>query len=272
MPPAFVPPELRGTPFTSATARGFGLSAKSLQSSPWRRLFRDVWVHQGLADTRELRLAAVRLVLPPYAVLWGVTAAWLHGVDVRRESDLDVHVSFPKGRRIRSQRGLKVCQETLDASDIVMIDGVLVTTPLRTAFDCARLLKGVERVVVVDAMAHADLVAIKEILDYCASQHGLRHLRTAARLLELCDAGAESPMESRTRMVLVDGGLPMPETQIEVFHPVAGHFIGRLDMGYRERHGRDRVRRRAALGAAPRGRSPPRCTPRGWVDGDRCER
>ena len=124
MPRPLVPPQLRGTPFTSAQARAVGLSAKSLQSSPWRRIFRDVWVHRSLADTRELRLAAARLVLPPRAVLCGVTAAWLHGVDVRRESDLDVHVSFPKGRRIRSQRGLKVCQETLAAGDVMVIDGI----------------------------------------------------------------------------------------------------------------------------------------------------
>ena len=97
-----------------------------------------------------------------------------------------------------------------------------------------RLLRGVERVVVVDALAQADLVAIKEIRDYCAGQRGLRHLRTGRALLDRCDAGAESPMETRTRMVLVDGGLPLPETQIEVFHPRTGQFVGRLDMGYRE--------------------------------------
>jgi hypothetical protein len=234
MPRPLVPPQLMGTPFTSAQARAAGLTAKCLQSSPWRRIFRDVWVHRGLEDTRELRLAAARLVLPSHGVLFALTAAWLHGVDVRRESDLDVHASFPKGRRIRSQPGLKVCQETLDEQDIVMIDGVQVTTPLRTAFDCARLLTGVDRIVVVDALAHANLVAVQEIRHYCQGKRRLRHLRTAQGLLDICDAGAESPMETRTRMVLVRGGLPPPETQINAFDPRTGMFIGRIDMGYRE--------------------------------------
>lgn len=205
-----------------------------MQSSPWRRVFRDVWVHAGLEDTKELRLAAARLVLPPHAVFCGVTAAWLHGVDVRREADLDVHVSFPKGRRIRSQRGLAVCQETLEIDDLMVIGGVRVTTPVRTAFDCARWLKGVERVVVVDALAHAGLVKVQEIRYYCLGKHRLRNLRTAERLLDVCDPGAESPMETRTRMVLIDGGLPPPETQINVFHPYTRRFIGRIDMGYPE--------------------------------------
>jgi hypothetical protein len=197
-------------------------------------MFRDVWVHQGLEDTHELRLAATRLILPDRAVLCGETAAWLHGVDVRRQNDLEVHASFPKGRRIRPRPGLRVYQETLDVDDVMLVDGVLVTTPLRTAFDCARWLKGVERVVVVDALAHIGLVSIEEIREYCFSKHRLRNLRVAELLLDDADPGAESPMETRTRMVFVRAGLPRPETQIEVFDPATGAFVARLDMGWRE--------------------------------------
>ena len=47
------------------------------------------------------------------------------------------------------------------------------------------------------------------------------------------DGGAESPQETRTRLVLVDAGLPKPQTQIVV----TGHFgrtFARIDMGYEE--------------------------------------
>src|SRR3954468_24488249 len=94
-----VPVELTGRPFTTADARAVGISKHALQSAPWRRMLRDVWSHIDMPDTRETRLAAVRLLLPPYAVLCGLTAAWVHGADVRREEDVDVHVGFPKGRR-----------------------------------------------------------------------------------------------------------------------------------------------------------------------------
>jgi very-short-patch-repair endonuclease len=48
-------------------------------------------------------------------------------------------------------------------------------------------------------------------------------------VLELVDGGAESPRESRLRLVLVRGGLPPPETQIE-FREL--HI--RVDMGWRQ--------------------------------------
>src|SRR5438045_4140475 len=97
---ALVPDELRAAPFNVDDAVGAGLTRHSLESAPWRRVLRGVYVHVDLEDTRELRLASVALILPPYAVLCGLTAAWLHGLDVRREADLDVHIGFPKGRRI----------------------------------------------------------------------------------------------------------------------------------------------------------------------------
>ena len=47
--------------------------------------------------------------------------------------------------------------------------------------------------------------------------------------LELVDGGAESPQESRLRLILVGGGLPVPETQIEF-----RDLRIRVDMGWRE--------------------------------------
>jgi very-short-patch-repair endonuclease len=225
-----VPAELRDRPFTTAEAMRHGLSKDALLSPPWRQVFRGVWVHIALDDTRELRLAAIRLLLPPWAVVVGVTAAWVHGVDVRREDDLDIHVGFPKGRRGRHRPGVVTCQETLDAGDVTNIDGVPVTTAVRTAFDCARLLHGVERVVVVDAMAHARLVAIDDIRAYVAGKRRLRNLRRAETLLDICDEAAESPMESRLRVLLIGHGM-CPQSQIEV-RDAHGRFVGRLDLGF----------------------------------------
>jgi hypothetical protein len=141
-PFAFVPDQLRVTPFTLAQATAAGVSKTALQSPPWRRVFHGVWAHADLPDTRDNRLAAVRLVIPVAGVLCGLTAAWVYGADVRRETDLDVHVGFPKGRRIRQQPGLVVCQETLHPADIWSISGAAVTSPVRTTFDCLRLLRG----------------------------------------------------------------------------------------------------------------------------------
>jgi hypothetical protein len=57
---------------------------------------------------------------------------------------------------------------------------------------------------------------------------GVRQLR---ELLPLVDPGAASPRESRLRLLLIDNGFPIPETQIPVLDgDVAFAF---LDMGWR---------------------------------------
>lgn len=262
MATARVPEELRHRPFTREQALEAGISLKALRSSPWRSVLRGVWAHVDLPDTRENRLAAARLLIPPYGVLCGLTAAWVHGLDVRYLDDLDVHVGFPKGRRIRPRPGIVVCQETLEPSDWCEIDGVRVTTPLRTTFDCMRWLRGSERLVVADAMAHAELVLVEELRHYFASKRRLRNLRRGEALLDDVEPLAESPMETRLRVILTTSGLPRPVAQFEI-RDAGGRFVARADLAYPEqrlaveydgawhwKQRREDERRRAAMRAA----------------------
>src|SRR3954454_894293 len=230
---ATVPAEFQERPFTLREARAAGLSDSALQSAPWRRMFRGVWAHVDMEDTRETRLAAARLVIPSHGVLRGLTAAWIYGADVRREDDLDVHAGFPEGKRIRNQPGLVVCQETLRSADICVIDGVAVTSPVRTVFDCLRLLRGHERVVVADALTHLELTTVEEIRSYFAGQRRMRNLRIAELLIDDIEPKSESPMETRLRLTIVDGGLPRPEGQWEI-GTGAGVVMWRLDLAYPE--------------------------------------
>jgi hypothetical protein len=50
-------------------------------------------------------------------------------------------------------------------------------------------------------------------------------------VLPLVDGGAESPQETRTRLLLVDAGLPPPRTQIPVTD-ACGFLLARIDMGW----------------------------------------
>ena len=256
-----VPEELRTTPFTLAQAAAAGVSATALQSAPWRRVFRGVWAHADLEDSRDNRLAAAQLVIPAYGVLCQLTAAWIYQADVRREDDLDVHVGFPEGKRLRKRPGLVVSQETLQPSDIWTISGVAVTSPVRTAYDCLRLLRGRERLVVADALTHLGVTTVEELRGYFATQRRMRNLRIAERLVDDIEPKSESPMETRLRLVVIDGGLPRPEAQWEVTNP-AGVVLWRLDLAYpgekiaveydgawHWKQRRDDDRRRAALRA-----------------------
>jgi very-short-patch-repair endonuclease len=126
------------------------------------------------------------------------------------------------------------------------VDGVAVTSPLRTAFDLACRGSVVEAVVAVDALAHAFCLRPQDVLR-CAYDHPGR--RGAARLPEvvrLANALAESPMETRIRVAIVLAGLPMPQLQVPV-----GPY--RLDMAYPdlmlgiEYDGREHLDQRRAL-------------------------
>src|SRR3954468_15813146 len=94
-------------PFTTAQARERGLTSRQLQSRKWRQVVRGVWVAADVADSRELRLLALGLVLPPRAVVWGPTAAWLWGASVLSSED---GVRLPASHATR--RGTGHCRRT----------------------------------------------------------------------------------------------------------------------------------------------------------------
>jgi hypothetical protein len=186
-----------------------------------------------LPDTLEQRLAALRLVLPEHAVVSGPTAAWLHGVDVRAEGELTVHVFLPSQRRIRARPGLVVAEARLDPADVMLVDGVRVATPVRTAYDCARTLPLVEGVVVADALAHVQLLTVEQLAACVASHRRARGVRRVDEVVVLAQPKSESPMETRLRLVVVFGGLPRPEAQITLYDDL-GWFVARIDLGWRD--------------------------------------
>jgi very-short-patch-repair endonuclease len=104
-----------------------------------------------------------------------------------------------------------------------------VTNPARTAFDigCSRTVDAA--VPVLDALFGAtdlDAPAVMKIADRWPGVRGRRRLQSTLRLV---DGGAESPQESRLRVVLIRGGLPWPETQITF-----PRLRVRVDLGWRE--------------------------------------
>lgn len=230
MQPANVPDQLRWRPFTLTQARAAGLSARALQGSQWRRLLRGVWAHVDVPHSRELLLAAFRLVLPADAVICGLSAAWLYGADIRRPDDLDLHVYLPLGARIRSRDGLVVKEARLTELDVFVYRGLKVTSGVRTIFDCLRLPSETEAVVAADALLHLRCAPVGSVADYIACTHRVRGSRLALARLQLTEPKIESPMESRLRLLLRRAGLPLPEAQWVVRD--GDRFVARLDFAW----------------------------------------
>ena len=74
-------------------------------------------------------------------------------------------------------------------------------------------------------------VSAADAIALAARYPGTRGIRRARVGLALMDGGAQSPKETWLRLVLIDGGLPRPRTQIRVSDGVDEAFI---DMGYDE--------------------------------------
>ncbi len=124
--------------------------------------------------------------------------------------------------------------DRLAPHETVAVDGVVVTTPARTAFDIGRRtpsrLQAVQR---LDALANSTDVKVADVQAVIAEHTGARGLVRLRAVLPLIDGGAESPQETWTRLVLIDAGLPKPQTQIRVFDDY-GDFVARIDLGYEQ--------------------------------------
>ena len=125
----------------------------------------------------------------------------------------------------------------MPAEDVVELDGLRVTTPLRTTSDLLRTQWRPYAMASADAMAHAGLVVPAEVRDYVARLKGYRGIRQARVLAGYIEPKAASQGESWTRLRLIDAGFPVPSAQVEVID--ASGRVRYLDLAY--------VRRRIAI-------------------------
>ena len=229
-------------PFTLAEARRAGLHptqvSRLCEAGILRRLLHGVYVVAQIPDSLELRSAALRLVVPSDAVVTDRTAGWLHGAPmVLAPND---HLATPpvsvflnrKGARLRN--GLaRSGQRLLRDEDVVEINGVLVTTPVRTACDLGRLLHRDSALAALDAMLRLGRFDSDELWDSIGHLKGMRGVRQLRALAPMADPRAESMGESVLRLRWLDiPSLPRPELQIPVARP--GRWPYRVDLGVEE--------------------------------------
>jgi len=226
-------------PFLGSRALRDGvLTPAQLRNKTWRRLLRDVYVRRDVEVDSRMRAQAVSLVLPDIGVVSGGTAAWLIcGMPLSPTEPIEV--TLPRAAAMKPRSGLLIRRALLTPDDIAMVSGVPVTTALRTGFDLARRRRPnnardlVESVVAVDVLANSRRLISTELLPYAGTHPGMRGVRLVPEVVRLSDDGAESPMETRLRLVLVFGGLPRPVTQYEI-RDRRGRFLARVDLAYPE--------------------------------------
>jgi very-short-patch-repair endonuclease len=227
--PIRVPAALRTRPFNAAEARGAGVKRGQLRGPHFRSLGSGLYHWAGLKESSQLILAGVARRMPPGAAFSGLTAAWLHGLDVAPCDPIEVTIPEPGGSSRLA--GASVRRAPLAAGEIVLRRRLPTTTAFRTAVDLGGRSVVMEGVVAIDLFLHAELVSMAELRDYVADHSGAKGIARLRRALDLAEPKAESAMESRLRMQLVMARLPRPEVQVSV-KDERGRFLGRPDLLY----------------------------------------
>jgi hypothetical protein len=84
-----------------------------------------------------------------------------------------------------------------------------------------------------DALGRVGRFSHQELRDLVGVLGPHRRCRSVEGVAELMDPAAESPMETRTRLVIVTAGLPPPVSQFRVLDE-RGRFVARVDLAWPE--------------------------------------
>lgn len=192
-------------------------------------------VHQNVYAPRDFTLTAYHRAIAAW--LWSRRRATLTGYSaaaVLGSRWLPDAAPAELGRlRQPSPHGIIVHSGAIAADELTGVTEMRCTTTARTAYDLGRRLPFETAVIRIDALLHATGCPVDEVVAIAERYSGARGIRRLRAALEFVDAGAESPQETRLRLLIVNTGLPRPQTQI----PVAdsrGTVRRRIDMGWPE--------------------------------------
>lgn len=191
------------------------------------RLLPDVYLPRGEVPTLRDRTLAAWLWSRRRAVVAGAAASALHGAQWV-DPDHPIELVFAN---TRPPRGLVVRNDVLAPDEITKVAGIPVTTVARTAFDLGRHLTRDKALARLDALAWTGGLSTEAVAALAGRHAGARGIRSLRAVLPLVDGGAASPKETWLRLLLIDAGLPIPETQIPL--PTRWGVTPVLDMGWR---------------------------------------
>ncbi len=215
-----------GEVFLGREAMGDGLPRHELRRW-YRPLFRGVYVPKRVTPSLADRSLGAWLTSDRTGVIAGVAASALHGAAWVDDTE-PIEILVDDRRR---QSGLVVRMDRAADDEITLVADLPVTTLARTAFDLGRYQKRSAAIARLDALMRAAPFSADEVSMLIQRYGPVRGVRQLRELLPLVDPGAASPKESRLRLLLIDNGFPIPETQIPVLDgDVAFAF---LDMGWR---------------------------------------
>jgi hypothetical protein len=164
-------------------------------------------------DRHAVRVRAAVPQVSPDAAVSGLSAAVLHGLPVWGDPLRRVQMTRNRRSGARLTDDLHVHAAPLEPWELVVVDGITVTSPARTLVDVGRQVGFEQAVVVADAALWRQVVTREELNVALAAARGRPGVPAARRALAFARWGAQSVGESRSRVAMMLAGIPAPVLQ-----------------------------------------------------------
>ena len=199
----------------------------------------QTWVaaHRDPALMRRLLVSAAMVGLREPAYAYGQIAAELHGLPIESSGPSVLEIVRPQGRDLRSAttrvksrnrlEDVRILGRELDDEPVTCVHGIPSIGLASSAITAAAQFEREFAVGVLDAARRHGVSAL-ELTGASSRWKAGKGVVAAARLIEFSRPGAESVLESISRVRLMDRGMPEPELQHEFYD--SDGFIGRVDM------------------------------------------
>lgn len=205
----------------------------------WRRSSRGLYVPAD-ADLNQPDQQIVEAAAALPGEWGGVTgwaglawqrSAWFDGTPWGGGHPAPVTLAVGGNRAIRPQAGFATSEERLLDSDVIVVDGVRVTTAVRSVCFEMRYASSVRQAVItLDMACFNDVVSIAEVEAYAATIPGWTGIPQCRGAIPLARENSWSPRETEMRLCwTLDGGLPHPLCNVPVFGP-GNQLLGTPDL------------------------------------------
>jgi hypothetical protein len=209
-------------PFTTAEAYAAGLTSGILRGPSVRRLFAGVYVRAEVEVSEQILVAAALKVVPQ-AVVVGVTALRLHGVDIGPPKPLYLVSSNPHPVRRAGLNVARVGALPPHSGSVAVAEHAFASA--------ASQLNLLDLVTAGDWLVRGNRCRLPALQAYASNFTG-RGAVAARRAAGFVRARVDSVPETRLRLCLVLAELPTPDCNLVM--GTHARPIGRVDLVFRE--------------------------------------
>ena len=205
------------------------------RGAEWRRssagLVMPAYVDPSVPDQRIVEAAALlpadRAAVTGWASLHWQGGRWFAGLGTDGVAELPVPLAVDGHHRRRSRPGIRILEDWLEPCDIVLVDGLPVTSAIRAVTAEVRRARTLSAAVqIIDMAAFDDLVSLDELATdagvHLVARPWARKVRAA---LEQAEENAWSPREVGMRLLWQEAVGVRPLCNVPIFDAHGRHLF-----------------------------------------------